>query len=119
MGDDAPPAYRALVTAADAVAERLRVLGQPVRVRTIDALARHGEQSVGALATSIGENILTFHSTSRWGLEVWLGWWPEGARSVTVFRQGPSSTSTALPPVGGRVAAQDHASRVRDDPRCL
>lgn len=47
---------------ADAIADKLRVLGQPVRVRLIDELDREGELSVGALAQALGE---TLHNVSQ------------------------------------------------------
>lgn len=40
---------------ATAIAERLRILGAPVRVRLVDVLDRDGEQSVGGLASTLGE----------------------------------------------------------------
>lgn len=50
------------VTAAEAIAERLRVLAQPVRVRLIDALDRNGEMSVEALAEALG---VSLHNVSQ------------------------------------------------------
>lgn len=44
------------------MAQRLRVLGQPVRVRLVDLLDRHGEMAVGALADALGENL---HNVSQ------------------------------------------------------
>ncbi|MGH2714497.1 MAG: ArsR/SmtB family transcription factor [Thermoleophilaceae bacterium] len=43
--------------AAEAIADRLRVLGQPVRVRIIDRLHLDGEQTVGGLAGLLGERL--------------------------------------------------------------
>ncbi|MBA3261723.1 MAG: helix-turn-helix transcriptional regulator [Thermoleophilaceae bacterium] len=48
--------------AAEAVADRLRVLGQPIRVRLIDLLEREGELSVGAVAETLGESL---HNVSQ------------------------------------------------------
>ena len=48
--------------AAEAIAERLRVLGQPVRVRLVDLLEREGEMAVGALAEALGESL---HNVSQ------------------------------------------------------
>jgi len=42
---------------AEIIAERLRVLGQPVRVRLVDTLEREVEMSVGALGEELGENL--------------------------------------------------------------
>lgn len=47
---------------AEVIAERLRVLGQPVRVRLVDRLEREGEMSVGALADALGESL---HNVSQ------------------------------------------------------
>lgn len=48
---------------AEAIAERLRVLGQPLRVRIVDLLEREGEMSsVGALAEALGESL---HNVSQ------------------------------------------------------
>lgn len=47
---------------AEVIAERLRVLGQPVRVRLVDTLEREGEMSVGALAEKLGESL---HNVSQ------------------------------------------------------
>lgn len=44
------------------IAGRLRVLGQPVRVRLVDALEREGQMSVGALAETLGESL---HNVSQ------------------------------------------------------
>lgn len=44
-------------TAAEAIAARLRVLGQPLRVRLLDMLETEGELSVGALAERLDENV--------------------------------------------------------------
>ncbi|MGH2742422.1 MAG: ArsR/SmtB family transcription factor [Thermoleophilaceae bacterium] len=49
-------------TAAEAIAERLRVLGQPLRVRLVDLLEREGEMAVGALAEALGESV---HNVSQ------------------------------------------------------
>lgn len=48
--------------AAEAIAGRLRVLGQPLRVRLIDLLEREGEMAVGALAEALGERL---HNVSQ------------------------------------------------------
>jgi DNA-binding transcriptional ArsR family regulator len=48
--------------AAEAISERLRVLGQPLRVRLIDLLDREGEMAVGALAERLGESV---HNVSQ------------------------------------------------------
>lgn len=48
--------------AAEAIAERLRVLGQPLRVRIVDLLEREGEMSVGALDEALGESL---HNVSQ------------------------------------------------------
>ncbi|UJA21643.1 helix-turn-helix transcriptional regulator [Thermoleophilia bacterium SCSIO 60948] len=42
---------------AEAIADRLRVLGQPVRVRMLDRLDADGEQTVGALADALDERL--------------------------------------------------------------
>lgn len=47
---------------AEAIAERLRILGQPVRVRLVDRLDHEGERTVGALAESLDE---TLHNVSQ------------------------------------------------------
>ena len=39
--------------------ERLRVLGQPLRIRLIDRLDRRGEVTVSALAEELGVTALT------------------------------------------------------------
>ena len=48
--------------AAEAISERLRILGQPLRVRLIDLLDREGEMPVGVLADMLGERI---HNVSQ------------------------------------------------------
>lgn len=48
--------------AAEAIAERMRVLSQPVRVRLLDRLDDEGELTVGALANAVGESL---HNTSQ------------------------------------------------------
>lgn len=48
--------------AAEAIAGQLRVLGQPLRVRLVDLLAREGEMTVGALAEALGERL---HNVSQ------------------------------------------------------
>ncbi len=47
---------------AEVIAQRLRVLGQPVRVRLIQELDRNGEMTVGALAEVLGERL---HNVSQ------------------------------------------------------
>lgn len=47
---------------AEAIAERLRVLGQPVRVRLIDRLDEDGQRTVGTLAEALDERL---HNVSQ------------------------------------------------------
>lgn len=47
---------------ADVIAERLHVLGQPVRVRLVDRLDMDGERTVGALAEVLDERL---HNVSQ------------------------------------------------------
>lgn len=47
---------------AEAIAQRLRILGQPVRVLLIDRLDEEGERTVGALAAALDERV---HNVSQ------------------------------------------------------
>jgi len=51
--------------AADAISERLRVLGQPLRARLLDVLEREGELAVAHLQAPLAKASRTSHSISR------------------------------------------------------
>jgi DNA-binding transcriptional ArsR family regulator len=63
-GLDAPAPLARPITqqVAEGLAERLRILGQPVRVRLLDRLELDGELAVGALAGALDERL---HNVSR------------------------------------------------------
>ncbi len=93
---------------AEAIADRLHVLGQPVRVRLIDRLDEDGERTVGALALALDERL---HNVSQHLAVLRL------AGAVTRRHQGREAFYRLSDPVAMRVYEQIAAGLLAESAR--